>query len=86
MTTAPYRHSLVRLLLATLALFAASNAIAAPQARLLRVDPRAAQENGNPILTTVVEVAQSKRISDATASCAALTGNGQFDCMSQAFE
>ena len=26
-----------------------------------------------PILTTVVEVAQSKRVSDATASCAALT-------------
>jgi hypothetical protein len=61
-------------------------ALAAPQARLLRVDPRAAQENGNPILTTVVEVAQSKRISDATASCAALTGNGQLDCMSQALE
>jgi hypothetical protein len=59
---------------------------AAPQARLLRVDPRVAQENGNPILTTVVEVAQSKRISDATASCAALTGNGQLDCMSQALE
>jgi hypothetical protein len=61
-------------------------AFAAPQARLLRVDPRAAQENGNPILTTVVEVAQSKRVSDATASCAALTGNGQLDCMSQALE
>jgi hypothetical protein len=61
-------------------------ASAAPQARILRVDPRAAQQNGNPVLTTVVEVAQSKRISDATAGCAALTGNAQLDCMSQALE
>ena len=73
-------------LLLTLCSLWTPSASAAPQARLLRVDPRAAQENGNPILTTVVEVAQSKRISDATASCAALTGNGQLDCMSQALE
>jgi hypothetical protein len=65
---------------------AAGTASAAPQARILRVDPRAAQRNGNPVLTTVVEVAQSKRISDATAGCAALTGNAQLDCMSQALE
>ena len=31
-------------------------AAAAPAARLLRIDPRAAQENGNPILTTVIDV------------------------------
>jgi FHA domain len=61
-------------------------ALASPEAKILRVDPRAAQENGNPILTTVVEVSQSKRVSDATGSCAALTGNGQLDCMSQALE
>jgi hypothetical protein len=59
---------------------------AAPEARILRVDPRAAQENGNPVLTTVIEVAQSKRISDAIGPCASRTGNGQLDCMSQALE
>jgi hypothetical protein len=59
---------------------------ASPEAKILRVDPRAAQENGNPILTSVVEVSQSKRVSDATAECGALTGNGQLDCMSQALE
>jgi hypothetical protein len=64
----------------------AERAEAAPQARILRIDPRAAQQNGSPVLTTVVEVSQSKRISDATASCASLTGNGQLDCMSQALE
>ena len=40
--------------------------LASPEAKILRVDPRAAQENGNPVLTTVVEVSQSKRVSDAT--------------------
>ncbi|HEY3498420.1 MAG TPA: FHA domain-containing protein [Polyangiaceae bacterium] len=67
-------------------LAATAPAAAAPQARILRIDPRAAQQNGNPVLTTVVEVSQSKRISDATASCASLTGNAQLDCMSQSLE
>jgi hypothetical protein len=64
----------------------AGTSAAAPQARILRVDPRAAQQNGNPVLTTVVEVSQAKRISDATAGCASLTGNGQLDCMSTALQ
>ena len=64
----------------------ALSAFASPEAKILRVDPRAAQENGNPVLTTVVEVSQSKRVSDATAECGALTGNGQLDCMSAALE
>ncbi len=64
----------------------ALSALASPEAKILRVDPRAAQENGNPVLTTVVEVSQSKRVSDATAECGALTGNGQLDCMSSALE
>ena len=64
----------------------ALSAQASPEAKILRVDPRAAQDNGNPVLTTVVEVSQSKRVSDAIASCGALTGNGQFDCMSQNLE
>jgi len=59
---------------------------ASPEAKILRVDPRAAQDNGNPVLTTVVEVSQSKRVSDAIAECGALTGNGQLDCMSQNLE
>jgi len=67
-------------------LFVALSAQASPEAKILRVDPRAAQDNGNPVLTTVVEVSQSKRVSDATAECGALTGNGQFDCMSAALE
>ncbi|MEO6603913.1 MAG: hypothetical protein ABIQ16_28780, partial [Polyangiaceae bacterium] len=65
---------------------AAARASAAPGAKILRVDPRAAQENGNPILTTVVEVSQSKRVSDGIADCGTLKGNSQLDCMSAALE
>jgi hypothetical protein len=68
------------------ALTLASTATAAPSARLLRVDPRAAVENGSPVLTTVLEVSQSKRISDAVRPCAGLRGNAQLDCMSEALE
>lgn len=59
---------------------------AAPSARILRIDPRAAQENGNPVLTTVIEISQSKRLSEATGECATKTGNAQLDCMSTALE
>src|SRR6476659_2969236 len=59
---------------------------AAPAVKLLRIDPRAAQENGNPVLTTVVDISQSKRVSDATSACAGLTGNAQLDCMSTNLE
>src|SRR6187397_2319097 len=72
--------------LALALLFVAGSSAAAPQAHILRIDPRAALQNGNPVLTTVVEVSQTKRISDATAGCAGLTGNGQLDCMSHALE
>ncbi|HMJ15843.1 MAG TPA: FHA domain-containing protein [Polyangiaceae bacterium] len=68
------------------AVFCSVRALAAPEAHILRIDPRAAQENGNPILTSVLEVVQSKRVSDAIAHCAELRGNGQFDCMADALE
>ncbi|HEY3233337.1 MAG TPA: FHA domain-containing protein [Polyangiaceae bacterium] len=67
-------------------LLSPSRALAAPEAHILRIDPRAAQENGNPVLTMVVEVVQSKRVSDAIVQCASLTGDSQFRCMSDALE
>jgi hypothetical protein len=76
----------LRALLACALLLVPLSAAAAPEVKLLRVDPRAAQENGNPVLTTVVDISQSKRVSDATVGCAGLTGNGQLDCMSQNLE
>jgi hypothetical protein len=73
-------------LFALVSLLLARRAVAAPEARLLRIDPRAAQENGNPVLTTVVDLTQSKRVSDAVSPCATLSGNAQLDCMSQNLE
>lgn len=80
-----------RLVLLTLSMllllsFVPIEALAAPTARLLRVDPRAGQDNTNPVLTTVIEIAQSKSISDQTGHCATLRGNAQLDCMSEALE
>ena len=68
-------RSIPKLLFVLITMLAALPAAAAPAVKLLRVDPRAAQENGNPVLTTVVDISQSKRISDATQACSALNGN-----------
>jgi hypothetical protein len=73
-------------LFAAAAIFFSSSARAAPEAHILRVDPRAAQENGNPVLTTVVEIVEPKRVSKAVEPCAALRSNAQLDCMAQALE
>lgn len=73
------------LLVSCLWLFA-GRAEAAPQAHILRIDPRASQAGGNPVLTTLVEVVQSERVSSAIAPCAMLSGNSQFSCMSDALE
>jgi FHA domain len=66
--------------------FASSLAWGAPEAKLLRIDPRTSLESGHPIITTVIEVAQSKRVSEAVADCAGLANDPQLDCMSNALE
>src|SRR5690349_19689411 len=80
----------LRMLIATVGLvlgaFFTPVAFAAPEAKLLRIDPRASLESGNPIITTVIEVSQSKRVSEAVADCAGLTNDAQLDCMSTALE
>lgn len=64
----------------------ARNAQAAPEAHILRIDPRTAQDNGSPILTTVVEVVENKRVSDATMHCGTLKGSSELSCLSEALE
>lgn len=59
---------------------------AGPQATILRIDPRASQTEGAPVLTTVLELVQPKRMSDAIAECATLRGNAQLDCQSGKLE
>ncbi|KYF73349.1 hypothetical protein BE15_01340, partial [Sorangium cellulosum] len=78
---------LLALAAAVLALLAGQGrAEAAPEAHLLRVDPRASTVDGSPVLTTVLEVVQNKRLSDITRNCAALTGDANLDCISDAIE
>ena len=82
----PVAKALLAVLALVLGLLTPALAIAAPEAHIMRIDPRASQASGDPILTTVIEVVQPKRVSDAIAPCASMTGGAQFDCMSQALE
>jgi hypothetical protein len=63
------------------ALLAAAPAAAGPEGHLFRIDAR-----GAPTLTTVIEVAQTKRIADVAARCAPLGGDAHLDCLGDAFE
>ena len=64
----------------------ASSAAAAPEAHLLRVDPRTAVQDGNPVLTTVIDLTATERIGQVTSACAALRGDAELDCVSDALE
>jgi FHA domain len=68
------------------ALLTASAAAAAPEAHILRIDPRASTTDGSPVLTTVIEVVQNKRMSDITRPCAALNGDANIDCVANALD
>lgn len=67
-------------------LFAAAPSFAAPEARILRIDPRTSTVDGSPVLTTVIDLVQNKRLSDATRPCAALNGDAFNDCVANALE
>jgi hypothetical protein len=54
----------------------AASASATPEAHLLRVDARAA-----PVITTVIDLAQHRRVADVVAPCARLAGDAQLDCL-----
>src|ERR1017187_8947707 len=73
------------LLIAALALFARP-ATAAPEAHILRIDPRAGLQNGKPVLTTVIEVIQFKRLSDVLQPCAGVVGASTLTCWSEQLE
>ncbi|MCL2451220.1 MAG: hypothetical protein FWD17_19920, partial [Polyangiaceae bacterium] len=72
--------------LAVLAVAFESDARATPEAHILRIDPRTGLKNNKPLLTTVVEVVQFKRLSDALAPCASVTGAATLPCWSDQLE
>jgi len=72
--------------LVLLLVLVASPVFAAPEAHILRIDPRASVEDGAPVLTTVIELVQNKRLSDITSKCAQRTGNAGIDCVADQLE
>ncbi len=83
-------HALVWLFLASFAVCALAwpgVAWAAPEAHILRIDPRAGVDADAPILTTIVEVVQFNSLTTALEPCATTKGfNQRIDCMSDILE
>ncbi len=71
---------------AALALVVPQAARAAPAAHVLRIDPRTSVRDGNPVVTTLLDVSESRRLSELLAPCARLSGDAQLDCTSDALE
>jgi len=63
-------------------------ALAAPEAHILRIDPRAGVNEGQPIITTVVELVQFNSLSEVVTAkgCGAVRGDALLDCVSNAVE
>ncbi len=61
-------------------------ALAAPEAHILRIDPRTGLKDGKPLLTTVIEVVQFKRLSDALQPCAGVSAAATLGCWSEQLE
>lgn len=71
----------------TVLLFARASR-AAPEAHILRIDPRAGLAEGAPVLTSVVELVQFTPMSEVVtnAGCGQARGDGLLDCISNAVE
>jgi hypothetical protein len=82
-TTKQWRGLIV--LLASLSVFVTTTrAHATPEAHILRIDPRTAVQDGDPVLTAVIDITESHRVGELTAPCATLRGDEQLDCISLA--
>jgi hypothetical protein len=61
---------------------------AAPEAHILRIDPRAGVSDGQPVLTSVIELVQFNSLSEVVTAkgCGAVRGDALLDCVSAAVE
>jgi hypothetical protein len=66
----------------------ARTSFAIPEAHILRIDPRAGLQDGQPLLTSVIELVEFKPMSEVitNAGCGAQKGDGLLDCISNAVE
>ncbi len=67
----------------SLLILAAVTAEAAPQAKILRIDPRAAIEDGAPVLTTVIDLVEHTPYSDISSRCAQFTKAANRSCIAR---
>jgi hypothetical protein len=78
---------LARLALALAVLLVAPSALAAPESHILRIDPRAGISGGKPVLTTVIEVVEAKRMTEVLQPCAGERGfEATATCWSEKIE
>ena len=82
------KRSLVAFLLSVFLLVFARQARALPEAHILRIDPRAGVSEGQPTLTSVVELVQFTPMSElvTNAGCNSQKGDALLDCISGAVE
>jgi hypothetical protein len=69
-------------------LLVARRSSAAPEAHVLRIDPRAGVTDGQPVLTSVIELVQFNALSEVVTAkgCGAVRGDALLDCVSSAVE
>src|SRR5262245_38948922 len=84
--TRPIAFAVLALAAAVAVLLGAGAASAAPEAHILRIDPRASTVDGSPVLTSVIELVQNKRVSELTAECATLSGDANLSCVANKLE
>lgn len=75
------RTSILAAFLVIATLLLPSTSRAAPEAHLLRIDPRSSVEDNVPVLTTVIELLQHKSLSDLSSQCAHLKANDALYCL-----
>ncbi len=80
------RFTAISLTLLAFLLLISTQVQAAPEAHIVRIDPRASFTDGAPVLTVVVDLVQSKPISEAINACGDMRGNAQIDCQAEALE
>ena len=76
----------VALSLLAILLFVSTRLFAAPEAHIVRIDPRASFTDGAPVLTVVVDLVQSKPVNEVIANCASMRGDSLYDCQAEALE
>ncbi len=68
--------------------FFSTTSRAAPAAHVLRIDPRAGVAEGQPVVTSIIEIVQASPMSEVvtSAGCGQAKGNTLLDCISAAVE